>query len=101
MNTIITMDQIRKNREIMKANYKPLLTPSEDIKKWWDELPDVQREPYYTMRWLVDTLGYAPSVIGVALAQLEWKRGRSWRKNFPFGRTWVPPTQNKETRGAL
>lgn len=91
------MNQIRDNRKIIKPTTKQQLTPSEDIKKWWEQMPDVQREPYYTMRWLVDTLGYAPSIIGPVLCQLGWKRGRSWRKDFPFGRTWVPPTQNNET----
>lgn len=94
MNTMITMDQIRKNREIMKANYKPeLVTPFLIIKSWWEQMPDVQREPYYIMRWLVDTLGFSPGVIGVALAQIGFTRGRSFQKNKPFYRTWVPPTQ--------
>lgn len=96
MNTIITMDQIRKNRAEMLTNYKPPTTLAQNIKAWYEE-QGVNRFPSYSMQFLVNTFGVAASKMGLALHELGWSRQRSFQKNKPFCRVWVPPTQNNET----
>lgn len=94
MTTLIDsyMDKLRK-----KLDAKPLPNSHpcslvEEIRRWWESQTDINRFPSYSMRFLVNTFGYAPGKIGPALFELGWTRRRSWQKNKPFCRVWVPPS---------
>ena len=89
------MDTLRKKRDARLTEQKSEPTLIQQISNWWDTLSEVQRLPYYNMTFLVNTFGYASSKIGPALYELGWQRRRSWQKNKPFCRVWVPPTQKK------
>lgn len=98
MNTLIDayMDGLRRNRAKISATVKPHLTLTEEIKAWWEGQSELNRFPGYSMRFLVNTFGYAPGKIGPALFELGWTRRRSWERGKPFCRVWVPPRNSEK-----
>lgn len=87
------MERLRKKRDKMQTDQRPPLTLVQIISDWWENMPDVQRCPCYSMDFLVATFGYASSKIGPALHELGWQRRRSWQPGRPFCRVWVPKTK--------
>ena len=89
------MDGLRKKRDAELLTGPPPASLVAEVRAWWESQTEINRFPCYSMRFLVNTFGYAPGKLGVALAELGWTRRRSWAKNKPFCRVWVPPGKTK------
>ena len=77
------------------ARSKPL---QERIRDWYDSQTPDNRKTSYTMAELVREFRLAPGLIGPALHELGWKRGRSWRAGSPYGRFWQPPSRRDRSQ---
>lgn len=97
----IVMHDIRKNRAIYKASEKSELSLTQKIDAWWKSETEENKFSSYSMSFFIFSFNVAPSKIGPALSELGWSKRRSWLKNKPFCRIWVPPIQNNESRGEL
>jgi hypothetical protein len=58
------------------------------IQEWWAALPESERQRPYTMDEFSQQFKTAPGLIGKALHQLGWRRGRRWGTGS-YGRYWV------------
>lgn len=58
------------------------------IEEWYAALPESERHRPYAMDEFVRQFKTAPGLIGNALHQLGWQRGRRWG-NGSYGRYWL------------
>ena len=96
MNTTSYLENLKRfaeERHAERARSRPvpprLLV--DRVREWHAGQPNERRNKPWTMAELVAELGAAPHELGPVLHKLGWKRKRSWRPGFPFGRYWQPP----------
>jgi len=87
------LETLRQRAEEKRSREVEPLSLEEEIREWWDTLPDVQKFRSYNMRLLVFLFGASPARIGVALHSLGWTRTRIYQKQGPFIRLWIPPSK--------
>ncbi len=60
------------------------------IQEWWATLPETERDRPFTMNEFARQFKTSPGLIGNALHQLGWQRGRRWGKGS-YRRYWLRP----------
>jgi hypothetical protein len=58
---------------------------------WQSTLPSEAREHGYFLEDIRKTIRATPQDIGLALAELNWTRNRTWSNTGPYRRRWYPP----------
>jgi len=61
------------------------------VTQWYSALPLEDRAPRYLLEDLVKLFGATPQQLGLALAELGWRRKRVWLNEGPYRRYWYPP----------
>lgn len=67
----------------------------EKLVQWLAALPDAVRAEAeregYTLEDIRKAVHATPQQLGLALAELNWRRTRLWRSDGPYRRRWYPP----------
>ena len=69
---------------------RPLPLP-EQIRRWWQSLPQEERKEAYLLSELRQVFRVGPGRLGMALHACGFRRVRRWRGQGPYQRYWIPP----------
>jgi len=65
------------------------------LTQWQATLPEAARAEAkhlgYTLEDIRSAVHATPQALGLALAELNWRRTRVWRSDGPYRRRWWPP----------
>jgi hypothetical protein len=69
----------------------------EALTQWQAALPEAERAESarqgYFLEEIRKSVRATPQQLGLALAELNWRRTRVWRSDGPYRRRWWPPEQ--------
>ena len=75
----------------------PRAALSEKLTQWQAALPEAERAEAARRGYFLEDIRKAvhatPQDLGLALAELNWRRTRVWRSDGPYRRRWYPPDQ--------
>jgi hypothetical protein len=61
------------------------------IAEWTSTLPPEAREDGFVLEDIRKVIHATPQQLGLALAELNWRRTRVWKTDGPYRRRWYPP----------
>lgn len=84
-------DEMKAERENAKKG-----TIEQELSSWWEQLPECQRQEYYTMEFFLDLISViygrrrSSAKVGSSLFSIGFRKKRIWSSG-PVSRIWVPP----------